>query len=90
MMTLPDNDTLNIQSPIVPADVFGHAAEYIESELTELITDIHLAGDYTGDDAINHAVVLADRCNRLQGYLFAHQARLVHQKKMRDYAAKSD
>ena len=71
-MTKTDNDTLRIQSPIVPAQVFGDAACGIEYELTELISDIHLAADYSGDDAIVHAIKLTAGANILQSYLFAH------------------
>jgi|GEM_PF-4072585 len=87
-MTKPDNDMLEIQSPIVPHEVFGAASCGIEYELTELISDIHLAADYTGDDAIIYAVGLTARTNTLQTYLFAHVDELIHKKKMKDYEQK--
>ncbi|WP_373539717.1 hypothetical protein [Chamaesiphon sp.] len=89
-MTQSDNDTLEIQSPIVPYEAFGHAANGIEYELTDLITQIHLAADYTGDDAIIHAVQLTGTAHTLQTYLFAHLDELIHQKKMKDYEQKTN
>jgi hypothetical protein len=77
MMTESNNDTLKIQSPIVPSEVFGHATAGIEYELSELITDINLAADYTGDDAIIYAVGLAARANKLISVIIHSQ---VYQK----------
>ncbi len=65
--------------------MFGAAAGGIEYELTELISDIHLAADYSGSDAIIHAIKLTAGANLLQSYLFAHLDELIHQKKMKDY-----
>jgi hypothetical protein len=78
--------TVKINSPIAPKSVFGHAAEDIEYELTELITDIHLAGDYTGDEAIEHAIALTARCNQLQTYIYIHLDELIRAKAMAHYA----
>uniref|UniRef100_UPI00286B3F1D hypothetical protein n=1 Tax=Chamaesiphon sp. OTE_8_metabat_110 TaxID=2964696 RepID=UPI00286B3F1D len=85
-----DHRTIDIQSSIVPSEVFGHATDGIEHELSELIIDISLAADYTGDDAIIYAGGLAARANALQSYLFAHFDELVNQKKMREYAKKAN
>lgn len=89
-MNEPNHDTLNIQSPIVPYEVFRSTACGIEYELTELISDIHASADYSGDDAIFHAIKLTAGANLLQSYLFAHLDELIHQKKMKDYEQKTN
>jgi hypothetical protein len=85
MIQTQPTDPLNIHSPLAPLSVFGDATEAIEYELTELITDIHLAGDYTGEEAIVHAIGLTARCNQLQSYLFCHLDELIRTKKMAHY-----
>lgn len=89
-MNETDYETINIQSPIVSTEVFGHATAGIEYTLSELIIDINLASDYTGDDAIIYAGGLAARANALQSYLFDHFDELVNRKKMEEYAKKTD
>ena len=84
-MTKNHSDILEIKSPIAPVSVFGDKAEGLEYELTELIGQIHYATDYTGDEAIQHAIYLTARAHTMQTYLFAHLDELIHQKKMKDY-----
>jgi hypothetical protein len=76
-MTQIQDDCLNLTSPIATEEVFGVHAAAIEYYLTELITDVHLAGDSTGDDAIYHAQSLIGTCHELMGYLMAHSDRLM-------------
>jgi hypothetical protein len=83
----PTDRILNLQAQIVPTSVFGDATDAIEYELTELIADIHLSGDYTGDAAIEHAISLTARCNQLQSYLFCHLDELIRTKTMAHYKA---
>jgi hypothetical protein len=80
-MTKIVNNTISIDSPIVDKNIFDVHTEAIEHYLTELITDIHLAGDSTGDDAIYHAQSLLGTCHTLMGYLFCHSDRLIDAKR---------
>jgi hypothetical protein len=85
MQHSPTDDIINICPSIAPLSVFGDATEAIEYELTELITAINFATDYTGDEAIEHAIGLTARCNQLQGYLYCHLDELIRAKAMAKY-----
>jgi hypothetical protein len=89
-MIEPNLDDLDPYKEMVPSAVFGDAAQGIECELIELLTDIRLAGGYPGDDGIVHAIRLTARANTLQTYLFVHLDLLLHAKKMRTYAQDTD
>jgi hypothetical protein len=84
-MTEPINETIYIQAPTVPVEVFKQAAAGIEFILTELISEIALADTYTDDDAIIHAVAILSTTHTLQSYLFNHFDELVREKKMKTY-----
>jgi hypothetical protein len=89
-MAKTDNDPIEVQTPVVPTEVFGHAAMGIEFALTELLKDIALADTYTGDDAIVYAVGLLGTTHTLQTYLFGHFDELIHKKKLETYAENTD
>ena len=80
-MTENHDDFLSLTSPIATVDAFGCHAQAIDYHLTELIADIHLAGDSTGDDAIAHAIGLVGTCHSLMGYLLCHVDRLQSEQK---------
>ena len=75
------SDVLSLTSPIATVDAFGVHAKEIDYYLTELITDVHLADDSTGDDAISHAQSLIGTCHSLMGYLLCHADSLMDAKK---------
>lgn len=83
-------DDLEPYKEMVPRAVFGHAADALERELTELLLDIRLAGDYPGEYGIEHAIQMTARVNTLQTYLFVHLDLLLHVKKMQTYAQNTD
>jgi hypothetical protein len=89
-MIEPNIDDLDPYKEMVPKAVFGHAAEAIEHELTELLIDIRLAGDYPGDHGIEHAIKMTASVNTLQTYLFVHLDLLLHVKKMKTYEQKTN
>ena len=80
-MTENHNDVFSLTLPIATVDAFGVHAQAIDYHLTELIADIHLAGDYEGDDAIAHALHLIGTCHSLTGYLLCHSDTLLCAKK---------
>ncbi|WP_310485714.1 hypothetical protein [Chamaesiphon sp. VAR_48_metabat_403] len=80
-MTENHDDVLSLTSPIAKEEAFRVHAQAIDYHLTELIADIHLAGDSTGHDAIAHALGLLGTCHSLMGYLMCHLDRLMDEKK---------
>lgn len=72
---------IKLTSPIATAEVFGMQAAGIDYYLSELVMDVHLAGDSTGDDAIYHAQSLIATCNTLMQHLIAHSDELISQKR---------
>jgi hypothetical protein len=80
-MTQAQENPVKLTSPIATEKVFGVHATAIDYHLSELVMDIHLAGDSTGDDAIFHAQSLIGTCHTLMGYLMAHSDDLISQKR---------
>lgn len=87
-MTQIHDEPVKLTRPIATEKIFGMHAESIDHHLTELIMDIHLAGDSTGDDAIYHAQSLIGTCHTLMGYLMTYQDELISIKRYRNHAEK--
>lgn len=87
-MTQTQDEPLKLTRPIATEKVFGTHAEAIDYHLSELIMDIHLAGDSAGDDAIYHAQSLIGTCYTLMGYLMTYQDELISIERYRNHAEK--
>jgi hypothetical protein len=80
-MAQHQENPVKLTPPIATEAVFGVHATAIDYHLSELVMDIHLARDSTGDDAIYHSLSLLGTCHSLMGYLMAHSDNLITQKK---------